>query len=62
MKKETLEAISDQRKKMYENQAKFMLTEMVDKYESWFDWVLKRIDNYVDGGLQPYLNSLQITF
>lgn len=31
MKTQTLQAINDQRKKVYESKAKFMLSQMIDK-------------------------------
>lgn len=62
MEQETLASITDERKKKYQNKAKFMLTEMIDRSESWFDWLLKRVDTYLEGGLKPYVKNIQISY
>lgn len=60
MKREALADITDQRRKMYESKAKLMLTDIIDKSESWFHWLLKRIDKYIDVGLEPYVRNVEI--
>lgn len=35
---------------------------LIKNSESFFDGILRRIDHYVDGGLQPFLNFVEIDF
>lgn len=39
-----------------------MLTDIIDKSESWFHWLLKRIDKYIDVGLEPYVRNVEIAY
>lgn len=35
-----------------------VIQNIIKNSESWFDWILRRIDSYVDGGLQPFMNKI----
>lgn len=39
-----------------------MLTEMIDRSESWFDWLIKRVDTYLEGGLKPFVKNIEISY
>lgn len=43
--------MKDEKKALYENKAKFILGQILDQYETWFNWMLRRLDRYIDVGL-----------
>jgi len=57
MKQNAVRDIPDHKKQTYETKAQKMLGQIINKYESWFDWLLKRIDQYIDVGLAPYVKN-----
>lgn len=45
---------------MYESDVKFALNQILQQYQTWFDWLLMRLDRYIDVGLEPYVQNYQI--
>lgn len=52
--------ITDKKREMYESNVKFALNQILEQYQTWFDWLLMRLDRYIDVGLEPYVQNYQI--
>ena len=47
---------------MYIGQAHTVLQGVLAKSENLFQWLLKRIDDYMNGALEPYIGGYKIRY
>jgi hypothetical protein len=56
MKSQALESVSASGLELEQQKARLVIMQLIANSETWFNWLLKRVDKFVDGGLQPYIN------